>query len=129
MTLCLYGQAEKQAAKELHKEWTLDMFGHGHVQGGTLLHRRNRYETFIRLSKRSEALGHPLPAAVMLRFPAFLVWDEGRRLRSPAHKAGMGAAHFTMLKHLREGMAKDPTFIKRWVLDGVAKMPKAALLL
>jgi hypothetical protein len=129
MTLCLYEQAEKQAAKELHKEWTLDMFGHGHLQGGTLLHKRNRYETFIRLIKRSEALGHPLSAAVLVRFPAFLVYEEGKRLRSPAHKATMGAAHFTMLKYLRDGMAKDSAFFKRWAIEGVAKMPKAAVLL
>ena len=129
MTLCLYEQAEKQAAKELHKEWTLDMFGHGHLQGGTLLHKRNRYETFIRLIKRSEALGHPLSAAVLVRFPAFLVYEEGKRLLSPAHKATMGAAHFTMLKYLRDGMAKDSAFFKRWAIEGVAKMPKAAVLL
>jgi len=40
MVLCLYEQAEKQADKELQKEWTLEMFGHGHISGGTLLHRQ-----------------------------------------------------------------------------------------
>ena len=54
----LYDQADKEAKKKLLKDWSLDMFGQGHKDGGTQTHMRNRLETLIRLRLQSEAKGH-----------------------------------------------------------------------
>ena len=54
----LYDQAEKEAKTKMLKDWSLDMFGQGHKDGGTQTHMRNRLETLIRLRLQSEAKGH-----------------------------------------------------------------------
>ena len=120
--LVVFEQATKEAHKKLLKKWTIDMFGQGHKNGGTVIHQRNRLETLVRLRLQSEAKGHYFPSEAAGRFALWAVRFDHLQKRQLLVKAAIGAKHNAFLVDQMTKMQVHPGAFKSYVIKDMAGM-------